>query len=94
MSVLERVRTHICELRPDFPAAAVTPDIQFKADLDFSSVEFLHLLALLTQTLGRKFSYETLLLTNGRPRMDLTIADLCNFIEANWDSPPPAIHAM
>ncbi len=65
---------------------ALTPASKLSADLGFSSVDLLELLAALDMRLGRKLRYELLLVHEGQFRTDLCVADLAGFVSENYDS--------
>lgn len=71
---------------------ALTPASTLSADLGFSSVDLLELLAALDMRLGRKLRYELLLVHEGQFRSDLCVADLARFVNEHYEdviSPSP-----
>lgn len=63
----------------------LTPASTLSADLGFSSVDLLELLAALDMKLGRKLRYELLLVKEGQFRKDLSVADLAGFVDSHYE---------
>lgn len=94
MAVLDIIKRNLIQVRQDLDPEWMSADTRMRAELDLTSIDLLNLLALMTQSLGRKLMYESLLLPGGKPRQELTLGELAAFIEANLDAAPPAVKAM
>lgn len=94
MSSISIIKTNIVKVRSDLDPDWLEADTKMRADLGLSSIDLLNLLALVTQSIGKKIMYEPLLLPGGQPRAELTIGDLAAFIDANKDADEPNVVAM
>ena len=94
MNMYDDLCKFITQIRPDCMADWLTRESSFANDLDIHSVELLNILALVEQKTRKKMAYEPLLLPNGKPKLDLTIGELADFIEANCHGPNPTAKAM
>ena len=65
------------------------PDAGLVEELCFSSVDFLHLLAAVEMKIGRKLSYEELLVQDGSYRTELTVRQLAQFVDENYEQAEP-----
>lgn len=86
----QQVQTSILEILTEMTGdwdleEALTPASKLSADLGFSSVDLLELLAALDMRLGRKLRYELLLVQDGQFRTDLCVADLARFVVEHYD---------
>lgn len=65
------------------PAGAVRGDTRLAADLGFSSIETLHLLAVLNLRFGRQLPFNALARHGGGYAGDLTVAELADLVRAD-----------
>jgi acyl carrier protein len=65
------------------------PEAGLVEELCFSSVDFLHLLAAVEMKIGRKLSYEELLVRDGSYRTELTVRELAKFVDENYEQAEP-----
>src|SRR5262249_37879454 len=66
--------------------ASPVNDTRLIADLGFTSMDIIDLLASIETQLGRKLPYERLIVIEGGGyRQELTVADLVAFIDENYD---------
>jgi acyl carrier protein len=70
----------------DSQMVEVAPGSYLMKDLGLSSIDTFELFALVDAQLGRRFSYESLIVQDGEVREDLTIEEISDFILMNWDS--------
>ena len=70
---------------------AIDGGTRLAADLCFSSIEMMHLLAAIDLRLGRKLPYEKLLQTGAVVRTELTVAELSAFVDSNASGAPEII---
>ncbi|MBI4858871.1 MAG: acyl carrier protein [Candidatus Riflebacteria bacterium] len=61
------------------------PDSKLVADLCFSSVDFVHLVASVEMRYGRKLQFEKLLIRDGAYRTELTVGELAQFVDDEYD---------
>lgn len=73
----------------DLEIDELEPDAGLVEELCFSSVDFLHLMAAVEMKVGKKLSYEALLVQNGSYRTELTVSELAKFVETNYDQAEP-----
>lgn len=65
------------------------PQSGLVADICFSSVDFLHLMAAVEMKFGKKLSYESLLIQDGGYRTELTVGELARFVHENYEQEEP-----
>lgn len=65
------------------------PETRLNADLDFSSMDALHLLARVDMHYQRKIDYEPLIVQQGQSRPELTLGELARYLSENFDRPRP-----
>ncbi|QIE43320.1 hypothetical protein [Meridianimarinicoccus aquatilis] len=94
MSSIATITTSIAKVRSDLDPEWLEPDTRMRADLGLTSIDLLNVLALVTQSIGKKIMYEPLLLPEGKPRAELTIGELAAFVDDNLDAAEPDVVAM
>ncbi|HEY6139355.1 MAG TPA: hypothetical protein VI670_16455 [Thermoanaerobaculia bacterium] len=79
----------------EISAEDLGPETQLARDLQFSSIDFIHLLGTVEMTYQKKFPYDRLVVdAGGRYRSDLTVGEIIAFIEANIDRRDPGPMAI
>lgn len=94
MSSITTITSNIVKVRSDLDPEWLEPETRMRAELGLTSIDLLNLLALVTQSIGKKIMYEPLLLPGGQPRAELTIGELAAFVDANRDAEDPDVVAM
>jgi acyl carrier protein len=64
------------------------------ADLGFSSVDLIHLMASIEMHFHRKFPYDEIIMKDGQYVDDITVLELMDFVSRNIDRPAPGPQAM
>jgi len=67
----------------------ITPTTRLNADLGYSSMDALHLLARIDMHFRRKIDYEPLVVQGGKSRAELTAGQLAAYVTENFDRPRP-----
>lgn len=94
MSHAALIRENILEILEDWDLEAdgeIEDPIRLSADLCFSSVEMMHLLAKIDMKLGRKLPYEKLLQDGDAVRSELTFGELVAFVDGHVADAPASI---
>ena len=69
----------------DVDASLVTPETRLGADLGFSSIDVLHLIASIDMRLKRKLPFQQLLVNGKEYVTDVRIDELVNFVYNHYD---------
>ncbi|MCM2292394.1 hypothetical protein NAC44_08630 [Allorhizobium sp. BGMRC 0089] len=94
MNIAELIRNSILEILEDWDQEAdgeIGESTRLSADLCFSSVEMMHLLAKIDMKLGRKLPYEKLLQDGDTVRSEMTLGALIAFINEHATAAPASI---
>lgn len=94
MNIAELIRSNILEILEDWDLEAdgeIGEATRLSADLCFSSVEMMHLLAKIDMKLGRKLPYEKLLQDGESVRSEMTLGELSAFITSYAANAPASI---
>jgi len=67
----------------------IESNTRLNADLGYSSMDALHLLARIDMHYARKIDYEPLVVQGGRSREELSIGELASYVSENFDRPRP-----
>lgn len=61
------------------------PETQLVSDLGFSSVDIIHLMASMEMRFNQKMPYDEIVMRDGRYVDDLSLRELADFVERNFD---------
>lgn len=64
------------------------------ADLGFSSVDLIHLMASIEMRFHRKLPYDEIIMKDGQYAEDVSVDELVDFVARNIDRPVPGPQAM
>lgn len=64
----------------------IGPETRLAEDLDFSSIDIIHLMASIDMKLDRKLHYDDLVVRDGRYVDDLSVHELVEFVYRNFDN--------
>lgn len=88
---LEEIRTSVAGLVAEAEAArggdgeGVGLQTRLRADLDFTSLDIIHLLASVDMRYRRKLKYELLMLRGGQLAEDLSVGELADFVFEHFE---------
>ncbi|WP_218082750.1 acyl carrier protein [Anthocerotibacter panamensis] len=71
----------------DLDVEEITSETQLAADLNFSSVDIIHLVVSTEEQFGRKLGLDQLLMSDGRYVDDLSVSQWVNFITQKLGGP-------
>lgn len=78
----------------DLDLGELSPDTRLSADLCFTSVDMINLMATVDVRFDKRLPYERLIMRDGRYRSDLTISEVADFVHANLSTPRPGPSPM
>lgn len=71
----------------DLDLGELSPETRLSADLCFTSVDMINLMATVDVRFDKRLPYERLIMRDGRYRSDLTISEFADFVHANLSTP-------
>jgi acyl carrier protein len=94
--ILAAVVTILEEITADWnlDVEAIGPETRLAADLAFSSVDIMELMATVDVRFGRKLPYDRLVVKDGKYVEDLSVGQLVAFVDAHFEAEPPAVRPM
>ena len=72
----------------------IGPGTKVVADLGFSSVDIIHLMASIEMRFHRKLPYDEIIMKDGQYAEDASVGELADFVSRNLDRPVPGPQAM
>jgi acyl carrier protein len=78
----------------DFDSDEIRPDTKLVEELDFSSVDIMHLMASVDMRFERRLPFDQIILKEGQYVEDISVEELVNFVFNNFDEATPTPVAM
>jgi acyl carrier protein len=78
----------------DLDLGEILPETRLSADLCFTSIDMINLMATVDVRFDKRLPYDRLIMQDGRYRSELTISEFADFVHANLATPRPGPSAM